>query len=204
MEGGRRAISVGDYNANFEEDPLDVLRAAGLLIPTDARATSYVFSGLSGALDHAVITPVLAGAVEVHKWNINAEEPYFLEYDYAGAATDTLSPFRSSDHDPVLIGLRFAGFPPSGLAADQPAPRLTVFPNPAAGGFSVALTGVPAARVLTLDVLSATGQRALTVRAPAAALPAELARRTGRLTPGVYWLRTREAGAGPAVRVVKE
>ena len=202
--GGRRAISVGDYNANYQEDPLDVLRAAGLLIPAGPEAISYVFSGLAGALDHAVITPVLAGAVEVHKWNINAVEPTFLQYDAAGAATDTLSPFRSSDHDPVLIGLRFAGFPPTGTAAAAPAARLRVFPNPASGGFYLELPGVAPTRVLTLDVLTATGQRILTVAEPAAALPAALARRTAALPAGVYWLHIREGGFGPAHRVVKE
>lgn len=201
--GGQRAVSVGDYNANFEEDPLDILRAAGLLIPADATALSYVFNGLAGALDHAVVTPALAGAVEVHKWNINAPEPEFLQYDVAGAATDTLSPFRSSDHDPVLIGLRFSGFP-MGSSVPAPVARLLVSPNPAPGGFTVQLEGIPATKILTFDVLTATGARIFTVAGPAAGLPAELVRRTVRLAPGVYWLRVRELGFGPAQRVVKE
>lgn len=202
--GGRRAISVGDYNANYEEDPLDILRAAGLGIPTDAAEVSYAFNGLTGALDHAVVTPNLIGKVAAKHWNINAQEPYFLEYDYAGAATDTLSPFRSSDHDPVLIGLRFAGFP-NGLADDRPAPaRLRVAPNPTAGGFQVQLPeGAPAQR-LTLDVLDATGRRLLTVAGLTTTLPAELTARTAALAPGLYWLRVREPGFGGAVRVVKE
>ena len=180
------------------------LRAAGLLIPSDAAAISYVYRGLAGALDHAVVTPALAGAVEVHEWNINSVEPYYLEYDYAGPATDTLSPFRSSDHDPVLIGLRFGGFP---LGAAPPAtagPRLVAFPNPAPGGFTVQLVGVAPTRVLTVDVLSATGQRLVTVTGAVGGLPFELARRTAHLAPGGYWVRVREAGFGPGVRVVKE
>ncbi len=201
--GGPRAVSVGDYNANFEEDPLDVLRAAGLRIPTDATAISYVFSGLAGALDHAVITPALAGAVEVHKWNLNSVEPEFLQYDVAGPATDTLSPFRSSDHDPVLIGLRFSGFP-TGLSGAVPSPRLVAFPNPAAGGFGVRLEGVPLTRAFTLDVLTATGARVASVTGVASELPAALARRTANLAPGTYWVRVREAGFGAAQRIVKE
>ncbi|MBC7448554.1 MAG: T9SS type A sorting domain-containing protein, partial [Hymenobacteraceae bacterium] len=178
-------------------------RAAGLLVPTDERAVSYVFNGLAGALDHAVVTPALAGTVEVHKWNLNSVEPEFLQYDVAGAATDTLSPFRSSDHDPVLIGLRFSGFP-TGLAVTTAAPGFVAFPNPAVGGFRVQLNGIVAARVLTVDVLTATGQSVVSVSDVAARLPATLAHRTAHLPAGVYWLRVREPGFGPAVRVVKE
>ncbi len=201
--GGARAISVGDYNANFEEDPLDVLRAAGLLIPSSSDAYSYVFSGLVGALDHAVVTPTLTNAVEVHKWNINSVEPSYLEYAAAGAATDTLTPFRSSDHDPVLIGLRLAGFPTGVADAVSGRPQFVVFPNPASAGFSLRLDGVAPNRHLTAEVSSATGAHICTVSASAAALPAALARRSAALSSGIYWLRIQEL-RGPALRVVKE
>lgn len=193
--GGTRAVSVGDYNANFQEDPLDIFRAAGLLIPSDSAAISYVFSGVAGALDHAVVTPALAGAVEVHKWNLNAPEPGFLQYDAAGAATDTLSPYRSSDHDAVLVGLRFAGFPPTGVAEAPPMAQLAIYPNPSSGGFRVALPGVAPAEVLTVEVVSSVGARVVSFHTAAAQVPAELARRTAALPPGTYVVRVGEKRA---------
>ena len=54
-----------------------------------------------------MLTPNLVGHTTVEKQHINAREPEFLEYDVAGAAIDITSPFRSSDHDPILIELNF-------------------------------------------------------------------------------------------------
>ena len=199
--GTRYVVSVGDYNANYEEDPLDLLRAAGLVVGGTPASTSYVFNGQSGALDHAVLTPNLRGRATVAKWHINADEPEFLEYDVAGAATDVGSPFRSSDHDPILIGLNLRGV----VAATAPpaaAGALQVFPNPAAGAFSFRSAGF-GAQPLTLEIVSALGQRVLVLQGPAPALAADLDRRTARLPPGTYLLRLTGAGFNHAQRVVK-
>ena len=202
--GARYVVSVGDYNANFEEDPLDLLRAAGLLVAGPPTSASYVFNGQSGSLDHAVLTPNLLGRAVVEKWHINAAEPEFLEYDLAGTATDITSPFRSSDHDPVLIGLNFGAVVMAATAAAPTAgARLQVFPNPAPGAFSFRLAGPPDARPLTLDVHTPTGQRLWSLHGPAAALAAELERRSAGLAPGIYLLRLRGAGLGEWQRVVK-
>ncbi|MBJ6107925.1 ExeM/NucH family extracellular endonuclease [Hymenobacter sp. BT523] len=200
--GTRYVVSVGDYNANYEEDPMDILRAAGFVLGSPASSASYVFSGLSGSLDHAVLTPNLLGHAAVEKWHINAAEPEFLEYDVAGAATDVSSPFRSSDHDPVLIGLNFAGVV---TAAARPAAgvQMEAFPNPAAAGFTLRITGLAATEPLALDVVSALGQRVLALHGSAAGLPAETAQRTAGLAPGTYLLHLRGAGFSQTLRVVK-
>ena len=200
--GTRYVVSVGDYNANYEEDPIDILRAAGLVVGSPAASASYVFSGQSGSLDHAVLTANLTGHAAVEKWHINAAEPEFLEYDFAGAATDVNSPFRSSDHDPILIGLNFRTTVTAATAAAA-APRVQVFPNPAVGGFSLRIRSADA-RPLTLELLSPLGQRVLELRGPAAELAAELARRTARLAPGAYVLRVSGEEFSEAQRVVKE
>ena len=200
--GTRFVVSVGDYNANYEEDPMDILRTAGLVVGSPAASASYVFSGQSGSLDHAVLTPNLVGHAAVEKWHINAAEPEFLEYDLAGAATDVNSPFRSSDHDPILIGLNFA----TTVTAARPAAaaaRLQVYPNPAAAGFSLHIRNADA-RPLTLELLSPLGQRVLALHGPAAELAAELLRRTVRLAPGAYLLRVSGEGFSEVQRVVKE
>jgi predicted extracellular nuclease len=199
--GTRYVVSVGDYNANYEEDPMDILRAAGFVVGSPATSVSYVFSGLSGSLDHAVLSPELVGHAAVEKWHINAAEPEFLEYDVAGAATDITSPFRSSDHDPVLIGLNFRSTV-TGTAKAATDSQLQVFPNPAAGAFSLRITGA-GTQLLTLEVRSLLGQRVLVLRGTAEYLQAETNRRTAALAPGTYVLQVRGTDFSAVQRVVK-
>ena len=201
--GTRYVVSVGDYNANYEEDPMDILRAAGLVVGSPAASASYLFSGISGSLDHAVLTPNLVGHAAVEKWHINAAEPGFLEYEVAGAATDVNSPFRSSDHDPILIGLNFTTTVTAALAPKSATARLQVFPNPAPGAFNIRIAG-SSSQPLTLEVLSALGQPVLALRGAAAEVQAELARRTAALAPGAYLVRVSGAGLSEVQRVVKE
>ena len=71
---------------------------------------SFVFDGQSGALDHALsspgLTPQVAGVTE---WHINADEPRVLDYNLENgrdpALFDDTTPYRASDHDPLIIGL---------------------------------------------------------------------------------------------------
>lgn len=114
-----RVISMGDYNAYFEEDPLDVLRDSGYKVLSNATSFSYQFSGQLGSLDHALVNKAISPFVTgVAKWNLNASEPTHLGYednindgsgDFVNQWSSTYSniPFRSSDHDPVIVGLRF-------------------------------------------------------------------------------------------------
>ena len=109
-----KVLVVGDLNAYLREDPIRALEAAGLvnLLGTEigSQAYSYVFSGAAGALDHALATPALAADVErVFEWHINADEPRVLDYnlDFGRdpAYFDGDTPWRSSDHDPVVVDL---------------------------------------------------------------------------------------------------
>lgn len=115
-------IAVGDFNAYEQEDPIDILRAGGLTDLTTG-LFSYVFNGESGALDYAFATPVLTTRVTgAAKWNINAEEPRVKDYNQEFNPPYVYSPdaFRSSDHDPVVVGLQLANRPPS-VAIISPA-----------------------------------------------------------------------------------
>jgi 5'-nucleotidase len=110
---GDDVILLGDFNSYGQEDPVQVLAAAGLtdLVPaqTDDQYT-YSFNGMLGSLDHAFVTPSLAGAVTgVGVWGINSAE--WGDRGYMFAATDPGTPFRSSDHDPVVIGVNSAAVP---------------------------------------------------------------------------------------------
>lgn len=113
--GDSDLLVMGDLNAYGEEDPIDVLRSGGL-VDELGRFTedpySFVFGGQSGRLDHALATSSLNGQVsDVTEWHINADEPrildYNLEFKGSGQSPDlyTSTPYRSSDHDPVVIGL---------------------------------------------------------------------------------------------------
>ena len=104
-------VIVGDLNAYTREDPVSALQNAGLvsLLSSQTSPYSFLFDGQIGALDHAVVSatlePQVAGAVE---WHINADEPpvldYNLEFGRDAGLFDSTSPYRASDHDPVVIG----------------------------------------------------------------------------------------------------
>ncbi|MBN1654195.1 MAG: ExeM/NucH family extracellular endonuclease, partial [Deltaproteobacteria bacterium] len=103
-------LIVGDLNAYAMEDPINIAKSAGYidLIKTciGEDAYSYVYQGQSGYLDHALATGVLAQQVTtVAVWHINADESPTLDYRMDNPeGLFKPDPFRSSDHDPVLIG----------------------------------------------------------------------------------------------------
>lgn len=100
-------ITIGDYNAYEQEDPMDILEAGGLKNLVTGNY-SYVFNAQSGSLDHALISSSLISSVTVaDKWHINADEPIVKDYnqEFNPAYVYKADAYRSSDHDPVLIGL---------------------------------------------------------------------------------------------------
>ncbi len=135
-------IIVGDLNAYAMEDPLDVIQAAGYtnLIQSfaESRIYSYVFFGQAGTLDHALASPSLtARATDAAHWHINADEPAALDYnDYNQSYLYRPDPYRSSDHDPALVGLNFqpvvAAFTPS--AVEVLVGETVTFANESTGG----------------------------------------------------------------------
>ncbi|MCV4803348.1 hypothetical protein OFC41_32490, partial [Escherichia coli] len=69
---------------------------------------SYVFDGEAGYLDHALATASLSAQITgAAHWRINADEPSVIDYNTEFKPQDLYAPnaFRSSDHDPVLVGL---------------------------------------------------------------------------------------------------
>jgi uncharacterized protein len=106
--GGDLAVIIGDLNAYTMEDPIRTLIASGW---GDAFAGhrgdapyGYVYDGQIGRIDHALLSPALAqrlvGAAE---WHSNADEPDSRGYQNRPGDR---APWRSSDHDPLVIGLR--------------------------------------------------------------------------------------------------
>jgi Ca2+-binding RTX toxin-like protein len=118
--GEEDVVLLGDFNAYTQEDPIETLRGAGftdLGERFDAGRYSYVFDDMSGSLDHALATEALTATVtDVTHWNINAVESF--AYQYTGApALYAPNPYRSSDHDPLVLGVdleeRCAGLLPT-------------------------------------------------------------------------------------------
>ncbi len=123
-------LIIGDLNAYSFEDPLRLLREAGFagiahLDPL--QHYSFVYDGLSGSLDHALASHSLAmqlGGAAI--WHINADEMPDFDYNREGRARALdarmfrSDPFRSSDHDPLILSLNL----------DPPAPELPPMPEP--------------------------------------------------------------------------
>ena len=121
--GDADVIVIGDLNAYGKEDPILDFTAAGYIDQVDRfnnLGYSYVFDGEAGYLDHALATPSLSAQIAgAAHWRINADEPAIIDYNVeykvnpnCPNGTSCTSPdnysntvYRSSDHDPVVIGL---------------------------------------------------------------------------------------------------
>ncbi len=105
-------LILGDLNAYAEEDPLTALENAGYVNLIPNTTYSYVFDGFFGALDHALGSPSLVSQVTgATKWHINADEPLVMDYNTENKTAGQIESlyaadqFRTSDHDPVIVGL---------------------------------------------------------------------------------------------------
>lgn len=110
--GVRKVLLDGDFNSYGFEDPLEVLREAGYVSLEQAfdAGSTYVYDGMVGSLDHAFANRAALGSVSgADVWNINAVEPVALEYSRHNYNVtnffEARSPYRSSDHDPIVFGL---------------------------------------------------------------------------------------------------
>lgn len=114
--GDEDFLIIGDLNSYDKEDPIDAILAGGY---TDLiyqflgeDAYSYVFDGQIGYLDHALANAGLMDEVTgVTVWHINADEADLIDYDtsFKQDAQDAIyapDAYRSSDHDPVIVGLQ--------------------------------------------------------------------------------------------------
>ncbi|MCU0319669.1 MAG: ExeM/NucH family extracellular endonuclease [Flavobacteriales bacterium] len=97
---------LGDFNTYAQEDPIDRLRAGGLVELLAENAYSYRFEGTFGRLDHGFGTaPAVAAMAGAGVWNLNSDEPAELDYREENLARYQPGPYRSADHDAVVIGL---------------------------------------------------------------------------------------------------
>jgi Ca2+-binding RTX toxin-like protein len=119
--GNPDVILIGDFNSYAQEDPIDDLTSHGYvdqIARFNSFGYSYVFDGAAGRLDHAITTPSLSTKVtRAIEWHINADEPSVIDYntEFKQPACGTCnvdyysaSPYRASDHDPVIVGLNLS------------------------------------------------------------------------------------------------
>ena len=128
-----RELIIGDLNSYDHEDPIDALRDAGYtdleLREHGEYAYSYNFDGELGYLDYALAgTDLAADVTGAGAWTINSDESALYDYnrEFKSASQFDLwspDPYRSSDHDPVVVGLDLT--PP-----DTTAPELTLAASP--------------------------------------------------------------------------
>jgi predicted extracellular nuclease len=113
----RKIILVGDLNSYLREDPITTLVGAGFpnLIDEFGQGSaeySYLFQGQVGSLDHALVSSRLLSLVTGYgEWHTNSDEPVVIDYNlnFKTSNQQTLfyapNEFRSSDHDPLVVGL---------------------------------------------------------------------------------------------------
>ncbi len=116
VEKSDNILVIGDMNSYDHEDPILEFGKADFtdMVPAKQgeRAYSYVFDGQLGSLDHALANKALEPkVVDAAEWHTNADELPLIDYTmkYKGDAEDALfgpDAYRSSDHDPVLVGIQ--------------------------------------------------------------------------------------------------
>ncbi|MFW6775165.1 ExeM/NucH family extracellular endonuclease [Nocardioides sp. CPCC 205120] len=131
--GTEAVFLAGDFNSYSMEDPIQVLEEAGYTNLSSDDEWTYSFSGQSGSLDHVLANEAaLATVTGSDIWEINAVEPISYEYSrYNYNATDFYSPdpYRSSDHEPHVIG----------ISADQAPVESAVVTSPTTGAYGDAI-----------------------------------------------------------------
>lgn len=117
-EDSSGVLVVGDLNSYAREDPITTLEQGGLIDLVERYegdgAYSYVFDGQLGYLDTALATRSMSNWVKgLTIFHINSDEPDVLDYDMSfkppeQEALYEPNAYRSSDHDPVIVGITFA------------------------------------------------------------------------------------------------
>ena len=126
-------LVIGDLNSYDKEEPIDAMkRGADDTDDTDddyrdllrefqgENEYTFVFSAQWGYLDYAMANESIRNNVTgAAVWHINSDEPDILDYDTTFKSAGQIAiyednEYRSSDHDPVIIGLTLPELPATG------------------------------------------------------------------------------------------
>ncbi len=159
-------LIIGDLNSYAKERPISTIEGAGytnLLRQFEgADSYGYLFDGLLGDLDHALASETLLPQVKgAGGWDINADENPLFDYndtvrDVGEAVFEREStarplyeadPYRSSDHDPAIVGMDLTS------PNRAPVARITG-PTTVRVGRTIELSAATSSDPNRLDVLS--------------------------------------------------
>lgn len=106
-------VLAGDLNSYSKEQTVTELIARGYTHASKPGDYSYVFDGLRGSLDHILTKGLSSEITGFTHLNISADEQVSLDYndEFTPDDLDALDRpdfYRSSDHDPVVIGLKLS------------------------------------------------------------------------------------------------
>ncbi len=128
-------LVIGDLNSHSLEDPVRLMLDSGFkqVGHNDSLGHySFVYDGLSGSLDHGLVSDALATQVRgAAVWHINADEMPDFDFNREGRSRSVEArmfrsdPFRSSDHDPLIIGFDLAPPAPE-LALPEPVKLIEI------------------------------------------------------------------------------
>ncbi len=129
-QGSQMYLIIGDLNSYAKEDPINAFKNSADGIADTADDTidlverfrgifnyppsyGYVYSAQAGYLDSALANRLMASYVlDAKKWHINADEVDAIDYTFEQYKKTPgqkdlyqADPYRSSDHDPILISL---------------------------------------------------------------------------------------------------
>ncbi len=207
--GAHKVITMGDYNAYSQEDPMDIFRAGNYTVLGTDSTYSYLFSAQVGSLDYAIVNDSLKNDVTgMAKWNINSAEPVLLDYndviddggsDFANQWGNTYSniPFRSSDHDPVIVGLLLKKPIPESVAGVSNT-SFKIYPNPANDVLYIANRSAANAQI---QIINTMGQTVAAANAPANnTLQADIR----SLASGMYMIRIYAEGIIYTQQLIKQ
>lgn len=149
--GDEDVLVMGDLNAYSMEDPIRIFTDAGYtnLIKEFEGAGGYTYSyrGAVGCLDHALANAAIESQVTgCEVFHINADEASVFGYD-GYSYQDNM--YRSSDHDPVVVGLR--------LGYGTPTDNTEIGDNRIIYG-GKGMIGIAAAKDNEMKIYSLTGQ----------------------------------------------
>lgn len=190
------AYILGDMNAYYQEDPIDLLRANGYESIMEEDEYSFVFQGEYGALDHAManskgIEKVFAQQI----LRINSTEPRFLDYAEDNLDFYQNNMYRSADHDPVIVWLsidKLLSNAENSLDRDLPL----LYPNPVQDRLFI---DIPVdLNVQSMELLDLTGRTVLHFENPRKNIDIR------HFASGTYILRLHSVDAVMSFLIVKK
>ena len=112
-QGCRNVAILGDLNAYAKEDPIQALETAGYTSLEGVESYGYVQDGQLGTLDYILTNSALSSLVTgTQTWHVNADESEAIDYDLESGQNSSIFdgavPYRSTSHDPLIVGMTLA------------------------------------------------------------------------------------------------